>query len=365
MRQFAGKITIIMLVALLLAFLTGGTLAQDDTTNTETDDLASALPAAYTLNGFTYHAQTWNNCGPATLTMALSYFGYADGQARAAAWLKPNYEDKNVSPWQMSEFVNTQVPEIPVYSYVRYGGTLDLLKTLIYNGFPVIIEAGYDPPRAAQGWMGHYLLMVGYDDTTQQFTTYDSYDGQNMVYSYDHIAEFWQHFNYTYIVLYDSSQQQDLDALLGDDADLDQNIRNALEIARNEAIADQTDNFAWFNMGTNLVMMGQYEDAATAFDVARTTGAGLPWRMLWYQFGPYEAYHEMGRYNDMIVLAQAALNDGGGQYVEETYYYGGLAREGLGETERAIANYQAAVNFNPNFTPARERLDALTGAAGG
>ena len=34
----------------------------------------------------------------------------------------------------------------------------------------------------------------------------------------------------------------------------------------------------------------------------------------------------------MIDLAQANLNDGGGQYVEETFYYGGLAREGWGRT---------------------------------
>ncbi len=321
MRTFVGKITLLLLLGLMLSLAMGQAIAQDDgATETGDSDLAAALPSAHTLYGFTYHAQQWNNCGPATLTMALSFFGYADDQNRAADWLKPNYEDKNVSPWQMTEFVNTQVPEFPVYSMVRYGGTLDLLKALIYNDFPVIIEAGYDPPRADQGWMGHYLLMVGYDDAAQQFTTYDSYDGQNMVYTYQHTAEHWQHFNYTYIVLYEESRLEDLNEVLGDNAAEEENIRNAMEIARTQAIADQTDNWAWFNMGSNLVMLGEYEDAATAYDVARSTGDGLPWRMMWYQFGPYIAYQAMGRYNDMLVLARAALNDGGGQYVEETYY---------------------------------------------
>jgi hypothetical protein len=61
----------------------------------------------------------------------------------------------------------------------------------------------------------------------------------------------------------------------------------------------------------------------------------------------------------MIALAQNNLDDGGGQYVEETFYYGGLAREGLGELERAMSNYNAALSFNPNFSPAQLARDTL------
>jgi tetratricopeptide (TPR) repeat protein len=81
--------------------------------------------------------------------------------------------------------------------------------------------------------------------------------------------------------------------------------------------------------------------------------------MLWYQFGMYEAYDAVGRYDETIALAQRTLNDGGGQYVEESYYYAGIAREGLGDINRAIQNYKQALAFNPNFEPARERRDAL------
>ena len=61
----------------------------------------------------------------------------------------------------------------------------------------------------------------------------------------------------------------------------------------------------------------------------------------------------------MIDLAAANLSDGGGQFVEETFYYGGLAREGLGERARAIDNLNGALAFNPNFTPARVVRDEL------
>ncbi len=350
-------IKFIVILALLIISATVA-MAQENT-----DD--EILPAAFTLSGFTYHAQTWNNCGPATLTMGLSYFGYTDGQARAAAWLKPNYEDKNVSPWQMVEYVNTQVPELPVFSKMRYGGTLETLKRLISNGFPVIIEAGYDPERAQQGWMGHYLLMTGYDDAAEQFITYDSYDGQNLPYSYEHIEVHWKHFNYTYLVLFELAQEQEVINLLGDDADELQNIVNTFEIARNQAIEDSGDAFAWFNMGSMLAEIGgrlddteMYEQAATAYDQA--FGIGMPWRTLWYQFGPYEAYLAVGEYDTVLELVNNVRNAGGGQYVEETFYYAARAREAMGETDRAITNYNSVLQFNPNFAPARERRDALT-----
>lgn len=353
---------LIALGAVLLAVvLVPGALAQetdDQQSGTSTTLLAPGelLPGAYSMGGFRYEAQGWNNCGPATLTMGLSYFGYADNQNVAATWLKPDYEDKNVSPWQMVDYVNNHT-SIGVQATKRYGGTLDTLKTLISNEFPVLIEAGYDPPPHDLGWMGHYLLMKGYDDSTSTFITNDSYDGENYPYAYAEIADKWKHFNYVYIVLYPIERQPELMALLGTDADEVVNVQNALTKAQQDATANPQDPFAWFNIGSNYVMQENYEFAAAAYDEARKHG--LPWRMLWYQFGPFEAYNAVGRYQDVIDLAQANLNDGGGQYVEETYYYAGVAREGLGEVERALTNYNSALQFNPNFDPAREARDRI------
>jgi hypothetical protein len=344
---------LLFLIGILLA-LPAGVLAQEAT---GTKEPPVPLPTYYQLDNVRYEAQWWNNCGPATLTSALSYFGYADNQGRAAEWLKPNTEDKNVSPWQMVEFVNTQVPELPVFAVKRYGGSLTLLKTLIANNFPVIIEAGYDPEPDRLGWMGHYLFAKGYDDSVQVLITNDSYLGENVNYSYEHVEEFWQHFNYAYIVLYEKPREADVAKLLGEDWDARENYINALEIARTEAVTDNTDKFAWFNMGTNFVGLQMYNEAAVAYDQAFTLG--LPWRMLWYQFGPLEAYNAVGRYNDTVTLAQRNLNDGGGHFVEETFYYAAVAREGLGEKDRAIDNYRGALSFNPNFTPAKEALARL------
>jgi tetratricopeptide (TPR) repeat protein len=341
---------------LLLTTLIGGSMALAQTEAPVSLD----YPPSYRLSGITHMYQDWNNCGPATLTMGLSYFGYpVTDQHVAANWLKPNYEDKNVSPWQMAEYVNTQL-DGSIRALVRQGGTLDLLKLLLSNNFPVLTEEGYDPPGRGLGWMGHYLLMAGYDDARQVFITQDSYDGPDLEYTYEHVNEFWRHFNHVYIVLYTPDRESELMTLLGSDADEQQNWVNALERARTETIADQSNAYNWFNMGTNFVGLGMYQEAQTAYDQARNLG--LPWRMNWYQFGMFEAYLNVGRYDDVIALARANLDDGGGQYVEETYYYAGLARQAMGETERALSNLDQAVFFNPNFTPALDARAELQGA---
>lgn len=353
---------IVLFVVLAAGF---SVMAQD--VPTATPDASAAVtpeptpifvPSSYSLSGIRFEYQGWNNCGPATITNALSMFGYADNQNRAANWLKPNREDKNVSPDQMVTFVNSQIPELPVYAINRSGGTLDRLKLLVSKNFPVIIELGYDPEPDRLGWMGHYLLVTGYDDAQQIFITQDSYLGPNYHYSYEHVQRFWQHFNYTYIVVYESGREPELLELLGTDADATQNAINALELATQEATANRNNAFAWFNMGTNFVELEVWDRAALAYDEARRVG--LPWRMMWYQFGPFEAYQAVGRYDDVLALARANQNDGGGHYVEETFYYAALAREAMGERDRAINNLREVVRFNPNFTAAQLKLADLT-----
>ncbi len=355
-----------LLGLLLLVVLApaAGVLAQDTVNVSQT---AASVPASYQISDFNFEYQGWNNCGPATLTTALTHFGYSDTQSRAAQWLKPNNEDKNVTPREMVAFINSQVPEVPVFSLYRYGGTLDLLKLLISSDFPVIIEKGYDPPPHDKGWMGHYLLVAGYDDTAQVFKTYDSYLGPNQEYTYDYLDEHWQHFNRVFIVPYESGREPELLELLGTDADPQQNALNALETARTEATLNPNNPFAWFNIGTSYVALADtyqeqaYEYAAVAYDEARKHD--LPWRMMWYQFGPLEAYNAVGRYEDTLTLTRANLNDGGGQWVEETFYYAGVAREGMGETAPALENYKQAAFLNPNYTAAVEARNRLLGTS--
>ena len=105
------KLICVLFVVITVAVAVPAMFAQEEGTTLVSP--LSMAPSSHQMSGFRYEPQGWNNCGPATLTMGLSYFGYQNNQTVAAAWLKPDYEDKNVSPWQMEEFVNTQVPGTP------------------------------------------------------------------------------------------------------------------------------------------------------------------------------------------------------------------------------------------------------------
>ena len=131
--------------------------------------------------------------------------------------------------------------------------------------------------------------------------------------------------------------------------------QNSLAQAQQDAQSDPQNAFYWFNLGTSLNAVGNYESAAQAFDQARAIG--LPWRMLWYQSGPYEAYYQVGRYEDVILLTDTTLKDR--PYFEESFYYKALAQVALGEEAAARDNLQRAIAFNPNFSPAAEALAQL------
>ena len=66
------------------------------------------------------------------------------------------------------------------------------------------------------------------------------------------------------------------------------------------ALQGRDQFFAWFNLGSSRVGLGDYAGAAEAFDQAFTIYQQLseeqrPYRLMWYQTGPYEAYYAAGR----------------------------------------------------------------------
>ncbi|MFH1446678.1 MAG: C39 family peptidase, partial [Chloroflexota bacterium] len=130
------------------------------------------LPKAVRLEGITHEYQKFNNCGPANLSMALSYWGWEGDQYVTAAYLKPNQQDRNVMPYEMVDFVETQTG---LNAILRYGGDLDLIQRFVAAGFPVLVERGYYV--SGKGWMGHYGVIAGYDDGKKQFFIPDSYEG--------------------------------------------------------------------------------------------------------------------------------------------------------------------------------------------
>lgn len=314
-------------------------------------------PAAARMYGFTHVQQTWNNCGPANITMALSFYGWRQSQTFAQQWLKPDTEDKNVTPAEMVNFVNTQTQ---VKAITRIGGDMEMLKDFIAANIPVIVETSYQ--FEGYDWIGHYQTVVGYDDTARVFYVYDSYlgpgeNGAGIPEPYDRFDRVWQNFNRAFIAIYEPQREALVAQILGHLADVTSAAEHALLVAQQEARANPMDAFAWFNMGSSLVELGRYEEAAAAYD--RATLAGLPFRITWYQFGPFKAYYEVGRYQDVLALVNTNLTNGA-QYVEETHYWQGRVFAAQGRTNEAAASFRRALSHNPRFEAARAALNTVS-----
>lgn len=337
-------------------------------------------PPTARLRGITHHFQEWNNCGPATLSMALSYFGIYHNQARTSAVLKPDPEDRNVSPHELAAYVNN---ETELQAISRANGDLDIVRGLLSSGVPLIIETGIDPPGTFSWmeWYGHYLLVVAYDDAQETIWVFDSWlgttnelpeatttedggqyiefgvqDGDGRTMDYATFDQYWRQFNRNYIALYRPDQADLVAQIIGPQIDDDELMwSQALNHTAVELETEPDNAFLWFNLGTIYTAQEEYALAAAAFDQARATG--LPWRMLWYQFGPYEAYYQVGRYQELLELTNLTLNLR--PYFEESFYYRGLAHQALGDDRAAEADFNRAVNFNPNFVPAVEALSKM------
>jgi tetratricopeptide (TPR) repeat protein len=329
------------------------------------------LPASLKLTGIKYEDQhnRYNFCGPANLSMALTFWGWDGNRDTVGAYVKTNKDDKNVMPYELQDFVLTQTTGYG--ALIRYGGRIDLLKKLVAAGFPVVAEKGYYTYdlTGRYGWLGHYQLVTGYDDAKQVLIVQDTYvaKGENHEFPYAEFTNGWRSFDYLFMVVYPIQKEADLLALLGDYTDVDASSRIALQIATDEVstLTGVDQYFAAFNVGTSHVYLKQYVDAAYAYDYAFQLYSSLPkddlrpFRMLWYQTGPYFAYYYSGRYQDVVSLANTTFDTVGDDVLEETWYWRGMAELALGQSETAVADFKESVRLHPDFAPGLYQLSLL------
>lgn len=335
------------------------------------------LPETFVLEGIQYEDQhhRWNYCGPANLSMALTYWGWDGNRDVVGEYVKPSDKDKNVMPYEMEDFVETQTSGLDALT--RMGGEIKLIKRMVAAGFPVLVEKGYYEYdyTGKLGWLGHYQFVNGYDDNQELFIVQDTYvkDGENHRISYEEFIQGWRSFNYTFLVIYPQEQVEEVLTALGPWADPVWANSHALEIAQNEVqtLTGIDQFFAQFNEGTSHVNLQQYVDGADAFDRVFSLYATLeddemrPYRIIWYQTWPYWAYYYTGRYQDVINLSETTLYETISEPVlEESFYWRGLAREALGDLQGAIDDMRQSVELNPNFAPGWDQLDRL-GVGGG
>lgn len=315
----------------------------------------TAMPASTVLQPPKYEKQTMNNCGPATLAEYLRFYGWDGSQKSVADVLKPDPADRNVNVEELVYFVRNNAGWLNIE--YRVGGKISTLKTLIANGIPVMIEESFHNDTSFWPnddlWAGHYLFVNGYNDSTQSFVAQDTYYGPDMAIAYSELESNWQSFNHVFIMIYPPEKETTVKSILGDEWDVDVNRQKALDDATAATVNDPSNSYSWFNLGTNLVYFDRYGEAAAAYDKARQIG--FPERMLRYQFGPFIAYFNALRTDDLLTITKYAINITPNS--EEAHLWYGWAQYRLGDKKTAISEFRKAMELNVNYVDAQYALD--------
>jgi tetratricopeptide (TPR) repeat protein len=337
---------------------------------TQSPTAVPPLPSQVSLPAPAFEDETKfpNNCGPATLTMALRMYGWTGDQFSISNVIKPVRGDRNVNPDELRWWVLNNPGGLGLKAEYRVNGNITLLKGLLAAGFPVIIEETftYDTPYWPNDdlWAAHYVLLTGYDDSKAEFTIQDAFHGPNLTVSYTKLEKDWEPFNHMYFLVYTSDEEAKLSSLLGSDWDADTNRQNALIATQAATISNPKDAFAWFDYGSNLVYFERYAEAKPAYDTARSVG--LPQRMFRYQFGPFISDFFTNHTDDLLTITQDTLNMAysqenvftkGQYYSEEAWLWRGYALQRTGDLKGANEAWKNAIAIHPNYCDAEYAIN--------
>ena len=301
-----------------------------------------------------YHIfQTFNNCGPAALSMALRFYGVNVSQAQLGNDLRPyqvaggDNDDKSVTLDELGE----KAKEYGFIPYHRPMGNPEIVKRFIANDMPVIARTLTKPTED----IGHYRIIKGYDETAGTFLQDDSLQNKNLTYIYEDFNEIWKKFNYEYLVLVPKDKQQIAEQILGENADEKIAWQNAVENSLRELQTNPNDIYARLNLSVAYFNTLKYQSAVEEFEKVENQ---LPFRTLWYQIEPVRAYYELGDYERVFQITDRVLNNYNRAF-SELYILRGKIYQSREETELARQEFQKAVFYNINLREAQEALEGL------
>ena len=301
----------------------------------------------------THTYQTFNNCGPATLSMALSFYGVNVSQKELGEAMRPyqvasgDNDDKTIFTHEFVDWAK----EYGVEAVGRVNGNIDTLKTFTANGIPVVVKTWLNMNED----IGHFRIVRGFDESKQVIIQDDSYEGRNRKIPYYDFLSMWQPFNYAYIILYKPDQEELIKAIIGGEWDGIVDWQNSLTRAQKETELDAANPYPLFNQSMAYYYLGDYQASVSAFERVENQ---LPRRMLWYEIEPILAYQKLGDYGRVFSIIDKILNNGNRAF-SELYQIRGEVYLEQGNPEAAKREFDQALLYNKNFSPAYNSLKTL------
>ena len=310
-------------------------------------------PASHQLTGASHTFQTFNNCGPASLSMALSLYDINVSQQVLGAELRPyqnaggDNDDKSVTLEELAE----KAKDYDLIPYHRPNGDMSKVEHFIANGMPVITRT----LLVTDDDIGHYRVITGYNRNGQYVMQNDSLQGRDLQYSYNDYLELWKPYSYEYLVLVPEDKKELAETILGEEVDEQVAWQNSVARLQQEIAKNPNDNQLKFSLAVAYYHTGEYEKTIQEFEAVESR---LPFRTLWYQIEPLQAYQKLERYDELLPRIQTILNRHNRAF-SELYQIRGEVYLEQGRTEDAKREFETALVYNRNFKPAQEALANL------
>ncbi len=313
------------------------------------------LKKGVVLEPMTWLAQTWNNCAPDSVVMALSYYGVALTEAQCTAVLRPNAGDKHVEPEELAAFIQSK----GFKTVIRENGSLDLIRQFLSAGIPVI----------TQQWLyigddiGHYRVARGYDTATNTLIYNDSMDRKaKTVVGADLQTTLWKGYDNRYLPVYTAAQEPTVMAILGADANASANMDRALTAANKYTQANPGDIDGWRNLGYLRAVNGDCQGAINVWEqhltkMLKPSENGPYNRFLWYQLWPLRCYNKLGNYQAVMKLAPNEIEKAK-VFAEARYEYA-VALVNSNRKQDAIAQLKLALLDDQNWQAPTQLLQKL------
>ncbi len=264
------------------------------------NDMSSPLPARADLGPMRHIWQTLNNCGPASVVMALSVFGIDADQEVARLALRGPDIRRGMGPAPVDPWVNELYG---LRSISRLNGTNDLIKRLVVNGFAPMVTQWLQDPSISR--IAHWRTVRGYDDDAKAFYVNDPMLGNSVALSYEWFNANWQPFSYRWMVLYEPKDQQRLQQLVGTDWS-EAGMRDAFYArAKVDAYVQET-SAAWLTYGEAAYQDGWFAEAVAAFERGMQLGSATG--VFTVRSSYPQALRALGRQNDAERAAARLAN---------------------------------------------------------
>ncbi len=310
-------------------------------------------PESVNLGSLNHTYQTFNNCGPATLSMALGWLGKNVSQKELGDKMRPwqvedgDNDDKSIFT---SEFVDW-AHEYGFEALARPNGDIETLKRFTANGIPVVVKTYLH----LNDDIGHFRIVKGFDEREQVIIQDDSFEGPNRRISYFDFLSLWQPFHYVYIIVYTPEQSELVNAILAEAAIEENSWESLITRSKKEAQLTPDSVYPIFNIAVASYYLGDYEKTVESFEKVE---GRLPKRMLWYQLEPLLAYQKLGQHDKIFSISEKILN-GGNRAYSELYQIRGEIYLAQGNRDAAREEYQKAVSYNVNYEAAKTALRDL------